>query len=40
VTIQESVFRGFANPVDPSAAELRAWAYQPDSVELATMPAD
>ena len=32
-------FRGFANAVDPTAAELRAWAYQPDSVSLQDMPA-
>jgi hypothetical protein len=31
-------FRGFANAVDPTAAELRAWAYQPDSVSLQAMP--
>ena len=29
VSVQESTFHGFANPVDPSPAELRAWAYQP-----------
>lgn len=38
--MQESGFRGFANPVDPSPAELRAWAYNPDSVPLETMPPD
>jgi hypothetical protein len=26
--------------VDPSPAELRAWAFNPDSVPLQTMPAD
>jgi hypothetical protein len=31
-------FRGFANAVDPTPAEFRAWAYQPDSVNLHTMP--
>jgi hypothetical protein len=31
-------FRGFANAVDPTAAELRAWAYQPDSISLESMP--
>ncbi|MFI6821219.1 hypothetical protein ACIBJE_09710 [Micromonospora sp. NPDC050187] len=36
----ESTFPGFANPVDPSAAELRTWAYQPDSVPLTSMPPD
>ncbi|NYT96764.1 hypothetical protein [Salinispora sp. H7-4] len=40
MTAQDSTFRGFANPVDPSSAELRAWAYQPDSVPLAAMPQD
>ncbi|HKS98778.1 MAG TPA: hypothetical protein VJT31_04535 [Rugosimonospora sp.] len=40
MTVQQSTFRGFANPVDPKPAELRAWAYQPDSVELQSMPAD
>ena len=38
--MQQSTFRGFANPVDPTSAELRAWAYQPDSVPLASMPKD
>jgi hypothetical protein len=33
-------FRGFANPVDPTPAELRLWAYHPDSVPLHTMPQD
>jgi hypothetical protein len=40
VSVQQSGFRSFANPVDPKPAELRAWAYHPDSVELDTMPAD
>jgi hypothetical protein len=40
VSVQQSVFRGFANPVDPTPAELRAWAYQPDSVSLTAMPPD
>jgi hypothetical protein len=40
VTLQQSTFRGFANAVDPTPAELRAWAYQPDSVPLQTMPQD
>jgi hypothetical protein len=40
VDVQQSTFRGFANPVDPTANELRAWAYQPDSVPLASMPKD
>ncbi|HWH00524.1 MAG TPA: hypothetical protein VNV66_14645 [Pilimelia sp.] len=38
--VRESVFRGFANPVDPTPAELRAWAYHPDSVPLHQMPPD
>lgn len=40
VRVVEASFRGFANPVDPSPAELRAWAYQPDSVPLSSMPAN
>lgn len=36
----DPTFHGFANPVDPSPAELRAWAYQPDSVPLSAMPPD
>lgn len=40
MSLQESTFRGFANPVDPSPAELRAWAYRPDSVPLESMPQD
>jgi hypothetical protein len=38
--VQESAFTGFANPVDPTPAELRAWAYQPDAVTLESMPLD
>jgi hypothetical protein len=40
VSAQQTAFRGFANPVDPTPAELREWAYQPDSVPLQTMPPD
>jgi hypothetical protein len=40
VSVQESAFTGFANPVDPTPAELRAWAYHPDSVNLESMPPD
>ncbi len=40
MSVQETVFRGFANPVDPTPGELRAWAYHPDVVQLNTMPAD
>jgi hypothetical protein len=39
VSVQQGAFRGFANAVDPTATELRAWAYQPDSVALTTMPS-
>jgi hypothetical protein len=39
VSVQSPTFRGFANAVDPTAAELRAWAYAPDSVSLQEMPA-
>lgn len=38
MSVQQLAFRGFANPVDPTAAELRSWAYQPDSVALSNMP--
>jgi hypothetical protein len=40
VSVQQAAFRGFENPVDPTPAELRAWAYHPDSVLLQTMPPD
>jgi hypothetical protein len=40
VSVQEAAFRGFANPVDPTPAELRAWAYHPDVSVLHTMPPD
>ena len=40
MSVQQSVFRGFANPVDPSPSELRSWAFHPDSVPLESMPAD
>jgi len=40
VSVHETAFRGFANPVDPTTAELRAWAYHPDSVPLQEMPPD
>ncbi|HEY6592915.1 MAG TPA: hypothetical protein VI011_02225 [Asanoa sp.] len=40
MALQQSAFSGFANPVDPSPGELRAWAYNPDSVPLQTMPPD
>jgi hypothetical protein len=40
MSVTQSAFHGFANPVDPSSAELKAWAYNPDSVPLPTMPPD
>ena len=40
MSVAQSAFHGFANPVDPSPAELKAWAYNPDSVPLQTMPPD
>jgi len=40
VSVQQVAFRGFANPVDPTPAELRAWAYHPDMVKLQAMPPD
>jgi hypothetical protein len=40
VSVQQAAFRGFANPVDPTGAELRAWAYHPDIVKLQNMPPD
>jgi hypothetical protein len=40
VSVEQSAFRGFENPVDPSPSELRAWAYDPDSVPADSMPAD
>src|SRR5918998_6488755 len=40
MTLQEASFRGFANPVDPTADELRAWAYHPNAVPLELMPPD
>ena len=38
MSVQQVAFRGFANPVDPTPAELRAWAYNPDSMTLQHMP--
>ncbi len=40
MTVPQTTFTGFANPVDPTPAELREWAYQPDSVPLHTLPPD
>ena len=40
MSVQPATFRGFANPVDPTPAELRAWAYHPDPSLLHTMPPD
>lgn len=38
--MREAGFFGFANPVDPTPDELRAWAYHPGAVPLEIMPAD
>ncbi|MFX0593142.1 hypothetical protein [Melissospora conviva] len=40
MSLQGSGFAGFANPVDPSPAELRAWAHDPGSVPLDQLPPD
>jgi hypothetical protein len=40
VSVQQMSFRGFENPVDPTPAELRAWAYNPDSVMAQMMPPE
>ncbi len=40
VSVQQIAFRGFANPVDPTSSELRAWAYNPDSVTAHNMPPE
>lgn len=40
MSVTQSAFHGFGNPVDPSPGELRAWAYNPDSVPLESMPPD
>jgi hypothetical protein len=40
VSLQPAAFQGFANPVDPTSAELRAWAYHPDESVLTSMPQD
>lgn len=40
VGVRPEPFHGFTNLVDPPPAEIRAWAYQPDSVQLDTMPVD
>ncbi|HEX6500906.1 MAG TPA: hypothetical protein VF054_18030 [Micromonosporaceae bacterium] len=40
MSVQETSFRGFANPVDPTPDEMRAWAYRPDSVDLGSLPQD
>ncbi len=40
MSVQNAVFRGFANPVDPTPAELHAWAYHPEAVPLHMMPPD
>jgi hypothetical protein len=40
VSLQPAAFQGFANPVDPTSAELRGWAYHPNEQVLSTMPQD
>jgi hypothetical protein len=40
VSLSQSAFQGFANPVDPTPAEVRAWAYHPDEQVLSAMPPD
>ena len=40
MSVRETLFHGFGNPVDPTPAELRAWAYQPDAVPLESLPVD
>jgi hypothetical protein len=40
VVVEQEAFQAFANPVDPSPGEIRAWLYQPDSVQLESLPVD
>ena len=40
MSLQQVAFRGFANPVDPTPAELRAWAYHPSTPTVRQMPPD
>ena len=40
MSLQQVAFRGFANPVDPTPAELRAWAYRPDMTKMRAMPPE
>jgi hypothetical protein len=40
VTVRESTFSGFANPVDPRPEELVEWAHHPGDVPLTAMPPD
>jgi hypothetical protein len=40
VSVQSAAFHGFTNPVDPTPAELRSWAYHPDAALLHTLPPD
>ncbi|MGC9667062.1 hypothetical protein ACNTMW_10970 [Planosporangium sp. 12N6] len=40
MSVQPATFRGFANSVDPTPVELRAWAYHPDAALLHTLPPD
>jgi hypothetical protein len=40
LSVQQTRFRGFVNPADPTSVELRAWANRPNSVPLHTLPAN
>src|SRR4029453_7734558 len=40
VSVRESTFSGFSNPVDPRPEELQAWAYHPEAIPLDAMPPD
>lgn len=40
MSVRESGFFGFVNPVDPSPEELQGWAYHPEAVPLESMPPD
>lgn len=40
MSVYQTGFDGFANPVDPRPEELKAWAHQPSSVPLERMPKD
>ncbi len=40
MSVHQVAFRGFTNPVDPTPTEIRAWAYNPGSLPLSSLPAD